>query len=113
MTTQGEVPDGVPTGQFGPRLQAMVAVCSGAYRMSKRSTEELLRDFFGVELSLGSIANLEQATSEVLAEPVAEVAEAIKQAPVIHADETGWYERAKRAWLWVAVTGTLGAVPGA
>jgi transposase len=101
ITTQGEIPDGVPTGQFGPRLQAMVGVCSGAYRLSKRSIEELLRDFFGVEISLGSIANLEQATSEALAEPVAEVVASIKHAPVVHADETGWYERfANSLYRW-------------
>lgn len=59
-TTRALVPDGVPTGQFGPRLQAMASVATGAYRMSKRTVEELLSDFFGVEISLGSIANLEQ-----------------------------------------------------
>jgi len=82
----------------------MVAVCSGGYRLSKRSTEELMNDFFGVSVSLGSIANIEQAVSEALAAPVQEVAHAIQHEPVVHADETGWYERSKRAWLWVATT---------
>lgn len=106
-TTRALVPDGVPTGQFGPRLQAMVAVASGSYRMSKRTIEEMLIDFFGVEISLGSIANLEQATSEALSAPVAEVADEIRKARVVHADETGWYQRSKRAWLWVAATTQL------
>ena len=102
--TRAELPVGVPRGQFGPRLQAVVAVCSGAYRLSKRSTEELVHDFFGVEISLGTVAKLEQATSEAVAKPVEEIARAIQQEPVVHADETGWYERSKRAWLWAAVT---------
>jgi len=106
-TTRALVPDGVPTGQFGPRLQAMASVATGAYRMSKRTVEELLSDFFGVEISLGSIANLEQATSAALAAPVAEVAEAVKQAPIVHADETGWYQRGQRAWLWLVATTQL------
>jgi transposase len=38
---------------------------------------------------------------------VAEVARAIREAPVVHADETGWFERSRRAWLWVAVTGCM------
>jgi transposase len=97
----------VPTGNFGPRLQAIVSVCSGAYRMSKREIEDLVEDFFGVPIALGSISNLEQETSEALEAPVQEVAEALRKAPVVHADETGWYERSKRAWLWAAVTAHL------
>ncbi|HEX2702739.1 MAG TPA: transposase, partial [Solirubrobacteraceae bacterium] len=86
---------GVPTGNFGPRLQAIVAVCSGAYRMSKRGIEELVEDFFGVPISLGSVANLEQATSKAVEAPVAEVAGAIREEPIVHADETGWFENSK------------------
>ena len=102
--TRAELPVGIPSGQFGPRLQAIVSVSSGAYRLSKRSIEEMVHDFFGIEVSLGTIANLEQVTSEALAKPVEEVAQAIQQEPIVHADETGWYERSKRAWLWMACT---------
>jgi transposase len=104
ISTRASLPPGVPAGQFGPRLQAIVSVCSGAYRMSKRGIEELVEDFFDVPISLGSISNLEQATSAAVAAPVEEVARIIREEPVVHADETGWYERSKRAWLWVAVT---------
>ena len=107
IRTRGLVPDGVPAGQFGPRLQAMVAVASGSYRMSKRTIEEMLADFFGTKISLGSIVNLEQATSAALAGPVEEVAEEVKKAPVVHADETGWPYRGKRAWLWVVASAQL------
>jgi transposase len=107
ISTCARLPRGVPTGNFGPRLQAMVSVCSGAYRMSKRQIEELIETFFGVAISLGSIANLEQATSEAVAAPVDEVARTIREQPVVHADETSWFERSKRAWLWVAVTAHL------
>jgi transposase len=107
ISTRATLPPGVPAGQFGPRLQAMVSVCSGAYRISKRGIEELVEDFFDVPIALGSVANLEQATSEAVAAPVAEVARVIRQQPVVHADETGWFEGSKRAWLWAAVTAQL------
>ena len=107
ISTRATLPPGVPTGNFGPRLQAMVAVCSGAYRMSKRGIEELVEDFFGVPISLGSVANLEQATSKAVEAPVAEIARAIRDEPIVHADETGWFEGSKRAWLWIAITAYL------
>jgi transposase len=107
ITTRAQVPLGVPTSQFGPRLQAMVALCSGDYRMSKREIERLVEDFFDLPIALGSISNLEHSTSEAIAEPVEEVAEAMAKEPVVHADETGWYERSQRAWLWGAVAGLM------
>jgi len=107
ISTRATLPPGVPTGNFGPRLQAMVAVCSGAYRMSKRGIEELVEDFFGVPISLGSVANLEQATSKAVEAPVAEIARAIRDEPIVHADETGWFEGSRRAWLWIAIAAHL------
>jgi len=106
-STRASLPAGVPTGHFGPRLQAIVAVSSGAYKMSKREIEQMVEDFFGVPISLGSVANLEQATSEAIAAAVAEVAKAIQKEPVVHSDETGWYERSQRAWLWGAIASTM------
>ena len=103
VVTRAPIPLGVPCGQFGPRLQAVMAVCSGAYRLSKRSIKELMHDFFGVQVSLGTISKLERATSEALRQPYEQVARAIGNQPVVHADETGWYERSKRAWLWTAL----------
>jgi transposase len=105
--TRAALPMGVPEGQFGPRLQATVGVCSGDYHMSKRDIEVLVEDFFGVRVALGSVPKLEQLTSEAIKGPVEEVARAIQQEPIVYADETGWYEGSKRAWIWAAVTGTL------
>lgn len=107
VSTRATLPPGVPTGSFGPRLQAVVSVCSGAYRMGKRAIEEVVEDFWGIAISLGSIANLEQATSEAVAEPVEELARALPRQPIVHMDETGWFERSKRAWLWVAAAAQM------
>lgn len=107
ITTRAALPKGVPATMIGPRLQAMVAVMSGAFRMSKRMIEEMLADFFGVEVSLGTVANTEQRMSDALAEPFAEAADAVRADAVVHADETGWRERLKKAWLWVAATTTV------
>jgi len=103
-TTTAELPAGVPLSPFGPRLQAHVGLFSGLYRLSKRTLQSLLSDVFDIPMSLGAIIACEQRTSAALAAPVAEAAEHVQQQTVINADETGWRERARRAWLWVAVT---------
>jgi transposase len=102
--TRAELPLGVPPGGFGPRLQATMALCTGAYHLSKRTTQDLLEAFFGVALGLGSIANLEQATTQAVAQPVAEAQAYVQTQPAAYADETGWREGQQRAWLWTVVT---------
>jgi len=102
--TRAELPIGVPMGSFGPRLSAMLAILTAKYRLSKRSVRELLGDFLGVELSLGSVANVEQQVSAALEVPVVEAREYVRQADAVNADETSWRENKKKAWLWVAAT---------
>ena len=104
ICTRAVLPAGVPAGCFGPRLQAMIAVCSGQYHLSKRMIEEMMGDFFDADLSLGSVSKLEADTSAALAAPVALAAAHVLEQPVQHADETGWTEAKQRAWLWVVVT---------
>jgi transposase len=102
--TRAEVPAGVPTGGFGPRVQAITALCTGAYHLSKRTTQSVLEELFGLSLCVGTIANLEQATVQAVAEPVAEARRYVPQQAAVYLDETGWREGRQRAWLWTAVT---------
>ncbi len=108
-TTRGALPDGVPRTAFGPRLHAVLSVLTGAYRLSKRQVAQLGSDLLGLTISIGMIAKLERITAEVLEQPVAELAEAVKTAEAANIDETGWRESGCKAWLWVVVTG-LGIV---
>ena len=99
-----ELPAGGSTGAFGPRLAAMASLLVGQYRMSRRQCESLLRDGFGVAVSLGSIKALEGLISESLSGPVQEIHAALQQAPVVNADDTGWKEANVNAVLWNANT---------
>lgn len=102
--TRAELPEGVPRGAFGPRLQAAVGVCSGVYHMSKRAIQGFLGDMLGIEMSLGAIIASQCAASQALDRPVAEAREFVQQQPVKNADETGFRQGRPRAWLWVVVT---------
>jgi transposase len=102
--TRAELPAGVTQGGFGSRLQAMVALLSGRYHLSKRDTSGLMNDFFAVDLSLGSVPTLEQRTSEAIAQPVEAARSYVQAQGAVHQDETGWKEGIKKAWLWVAAT---------
>jgi len=101
--TCAELPAGVPAGCFGPRLQAVLALLAGAYRLGKRPIQGLGHDLFGLSISLGSIAKLERATAQALERPMAEALASVRQHPA-NVDETSWRQQRQRGWLWVAVT---------
>jgi transposase len=85
-------------------VQAITALCTGAYRLSKRTTQQLLEDLFGVPMSLGTVSTLEAATVAAVSAPVEEARASVQEQASVSLDETGWRQGAQRAWLWVAVT---------
>jgi len=103
-TTRAPWPAGVPSGTYGARVHATVALCTGAYRLSKRMTGQVMDDVFGVPMSVGTVSQSEQATTQVLDPPVEEARACVEAQEVAHLDETSWRQGDKRAWLWVAVT---------
>ena len=105
--TAAELPEGVPTGSFGPSVTALVALLTGVYRLSKRAVPEILRDLFGLSMSVGAVIGCQKQASEALAVPYALALQASLDEPVKHADETGWREARGRAWLWVVVTASV------
>ncbi len=102
--TRASLPPAVPPGAFGPRLQAIVALLSGRYRLSRREVAAVCADLLGVDLAVGSVDDLCQATAQALAAPVADLQAAVQQAAVVNADETSWRLAGQRGWLWVAVS---------
>jgi transposase len=94
------LPAELPSGAFGPRLQAAVATLAVRNRVSRRDTGEL----FGVELSTGSVDAIVQRTGEALTEPQARLHDRIRSASAVNIDETGWRLRGSKRALWGALT---------
>jgi transposase len=102
--TPAEFPAGMPSGSFGPRVQATVGYLTGRIGVSQRDVEEVLQTVFHIDLSLGSIPAQEDQVSAALAEPVQAVQIYVQQQLVQNVDETSWREKTKRAWLWINTT---------
>ncbi len=106
--TRAEVPREARSA-FGERLGASMSLLVGKYRLSKRLVCQVLSDMGGVQVSVGSVSNLEQQMSAALQAPVEQARQYVRNAEVVNADETGWTQgvkarRAARAWLWVVAS---------
>ncbi|MNX76359.1 Transposase IS66 family protein [compost metagenome] len=102
--TRAPWPQGVPSGHFGHRIVALVAMLSGRYRITRREMAALLEDGFGVKLSVGTVQALCEQAARALKAPYEEVAAQVITEPTVHADETGWWHRGRRHWLWTVGT---------
>lgn len=106
LTTTASLPQGVPSGAFGPRAVAAASLLSGYFHLGKRPVVEAMDYLFGIRMALGSVSSCEQTTSSALKEPVTEAQAYVKEQKVKQGDETSWYEGPKRlkVWLWAVFT---------
>jgi transposase len=105
--TRAQLPKDVPKGSFGPTVIAVITLLLGAYGLSRRDVAELMRDLFGLPISVGAVVGCQKIGAEALAPAHAQAQARIRRAPVKYADETGWKVGDVYACLWVVVTPTL------
>jgi transposase len=72
--------------------------------LSKRTIVGLVADGFGIDIALGSIIACERRISEALTHPYAEAHRFVQAQASANADQTGWHEARRKAWLWVMTT---------
>lgn len=105
--TRAKMPAEIARSSFGPRAVALVSFLVGVCHISRRSALETLRDVFGMDISLGTVSNLEAEVSEALEEPYVQAAEALQEAQIKNVDETGYKKAGLRCWLWTAATAVV------
>lgn len=97
-------PEGYDKTSFGPKLISFISLCSSAYRMSKRTTQGLLKNLLNVDIALGSISSVEKKMSRALNRSFESLQQRIQEAKVAYVDETGFREQAQTCYVWTATT---------
>jgi transposase len=89
---------------FGPRVDAHIAMLAGVFRLSRDQVRQTVVEVFGIPASKGSIDNAIMRMSVIMADPWAELRDAIRRAQAVHMDETTWRLSGAQQWLWVAAS---------
>lgn len=102
-STLADLPPGIPAGAFGPRLCAtIVGLCA---HMSREQVAVFVTDNFGCPISAASVEAICKRVSRAIEGTWEQLAGAIREQPVVHADETGWrWPRQHHRQAWVAST---------
>jgi len=102
--TKGELPGEVAGSAFGPDLQAAVVTMTARNRISRRDMSELARHLFGIRVSAGTVDQICQRASQVLAQPHEALLASVLESPALNVDETGWRTSGEGRTLWTATT---------
>lgn len=94
----------IPKYTFGPRFMSTVAVLTGVYHLSRRKASQLIWDLLGVQISVGSISNMERRVSHAVQPSVEELWDSAMHAPVKHTDGTSWLQAGVMLSLWTVAT---------
>ncbi len=105
---RGEFPAGVTAPvQYGPRIKAAVVHLTHHHMMPLARTGALMGDLFGLPLSDATVLGMNEEARLRLSPVVSAMGEALKSAPVAHADETGMRVAGALQWMHVLATPTL------
>lgn len=108
QATSGEFPAGVTHPvQYGSQVKRLAVYLRTEQLIPYERARQLLADVFGLPVSAGSLQNFVEAAA-VAVEPASEaIKEAVMEAEVGHADETGFYINGQRHWLHTVSTKEL------
>ena len=98
-----ELPPGVPVGQAGPRLVALVALLMGCFRQSKSRVAKFLEQVLAQPCSTGWVVKLQNQATDALRPPYDELAQQLASEPILGIDETPTKEAVRKSWLWTFV----------
>jgi len=106
VTTCAELPPGVPTGQAGPHLIALVALLMGCFKQSKRRVALFLEQVLNQPCSAGWVVKLQNQATDALTPAYEELAAQLPSEPVLGVDESPTKEAGVKSWLWTFVAGS-------
>ncbi len=90
----------------GPLLVSLIVFLHFRMRLSYRRIQEFLHVWLGLYLSTSTLSQCVHEAGRAVEPLEEELVEEVKNAALVHIDETGWKEGAQLLWLWCFVTVT-------
>ncbi len=97
------LPQGIPDSAFGPKLMGLLTTLTGVLHVAKREAIQLIKDLYDVDMGIGSVPNVEERVATALNPVYDRIHKFVMQHKFCtHFDETGWRDRGKRHFVWLA-----------
>ena len=101
--------EGAALGQqrLGVNVVSLIAALREEARLPCRTIQWYLDTVHGLHLSLGAIVDATRKVAGQAQRELAGILERIRGSPVVHADETGWWEDGHNGYVWTFSTPDL------
>jgi transposase len=106
-STCGELPEGVPTGQAGPRLIAFAGLLMACFRQSKRRAAQFMSMILNQPASPAWMVLLQQRAAEAVKPAYDELAAELAKQESLHIDESPTKQGTSKAWVWTFVAASF------
>jgi transposase len=106
-STCGVLPQGVPTGQAGPRLIAFGGLLMAGFRQSKRRAALFLGTILDQPACPAWMVSLQGRASEAVGPAYEELSAALPNAKALYLDESPSKEGRNKSWVWTFVASTF------
>lgn len=106
-STCGPLPEGVPTGQAGPRLIAFAAVLMACFRQSKRRAALFMSTILNQPASPAWMVSLQNRAAEAVKPAYDELAEQLPKQETLNIDESPTKQGTSKAWVWTFVAASF------
>ncbi|WP_332406005.1 IS66 family transposase, partial [Vibrio metschnikovii] len=108
-TVKAQKPDNASQGIIGPNLLSYIGVLAGQYHLSVRKIQSLLKEQLGTTFSVGAISEAQTKVASMLTPLHQAIKQALKKAPLIHADETSHHRNDEQSlrWCWLVASDDL------
>ncbi len=90
-----------PGSPFGPGIVSLVVYLHTRQMVSYGRIKEMLKDFAGLDISEGAIANMHARSGKLFAAEAERIADVVRASPVIASDETSARVKGRTWWQWV------------
>ena len=102
-TTCGELPPGVPAGQSGPRLVALVGLLMACFRQSKRRTAMFVQSVLNIPCCPALTVKMQRQVTSATRPAYDELIAELPREKQLFIDESPNKQAESKAWLWGAV----------
>lgn len=102
-----ELPKELDNTILGPALKARMCTLVSDFKLSKRDIKSLLKLFYNLDISLGTVSNTEARINNALEKPYNNLSSTVKTQSSLNADETRHFENNKLHWAWIATNDKL------
>jgi transposase len=100
----GQFPKDLSRKTYGPNIRTWIVVLATKGNVTIRKAMAILQELLCTKATLGTSVNIANHFADAVDATYKGLMDGVKTADLCYVDETGWYKRSKKRWVWQCAT---------